>query len=90
MLTFEYERQIKIKAITETKAEPPRAKIENIGKVNPPQRRLIPRDSFACLTLNGKIKFVSPEIRARSIGEIEAYKTLYGCGSWQRYFKIKG
>ena len=33
MLKLEYERQIKIKEILVTSAEPPRAKIENIGYV---------------------------------------------------------
>ena len=43
ILKLEYERQIKIKEIDATRAEPPLAKIENSGYVNPRKRRLIPK-----------------------------------------------
>lgn len=59
-----------------TRAEPPRAKIENRGYVKPRQRRRIPRLSPPWRIFNGIIRFESPLMKARTAGAMLANKTL--------------
>lgn len=72
------------------KAEPPRAKMENNGKVIPFTPRLIPKLSFPVRMLIGKTKFTSPEKNETNVEQVLAYNTLYGFISGQMYRRMSG
>lgn len=69
---YEYVRKITTKQIDVASAEPPRAKMENTGKVTAFILRLIPRLSLPWRIEQSNVRFVSPEINAVKNGQIEA------------------